>query len=63
MLRETISCRKQGDVRLGLGEALQRVCVGRKVLAPWAFPARPKPRSLGSGWEVEGSCSLPARHS
>lgn len=39
-----------------------RVCAGWKVLAPWAFPAGPQPSSLESGWEVEGSCILPAWH-
>lgn len=61
MLCEAVGCSRQGDVWLGLGESLQHVCVGRKVLAPWAFPAGPKPSSLGSGWAVEGSCRLPSQ--
>lgn len=63
MLHEAIGCSRQGDVWLGIGESLQRVCVGRKVLALWAFPVGPKPNSLGSGWAVEGSRSLPAQYS
>lgn len=63
MLCEAIGCSRQGDIWLGLSESLQRVWMGRKVLVLWAFPAGPKARSLGSGWEVEGSCSLPAQHS
>lgn len=56
-LCEATGCSRQGDVPLGLSESLQLVHVWRNML----HPAGPEPSSLGSGWEVKGSCSLSAR--
>lgn len=49
-----------GEETFGL-TSLQRVSGEECAGTPW-FPCRPQPSSLGSSWEVERFCSLPAQH-